>query len=127
MAILVIDDEESFARILRQHLAAAGYEVVCAATGAEGLAMAHEHAPDLILLDVRLPDMDGREVFRQLRTRASVPIIILQRWGRNRTLSRDCTPGPMITWSSRSASRSFWPALEAAAAQGAPRDLSTAF
>ncbi len=86
MAILVIDDEESFARILRQHLAAAGYEVACAATGAEGLAMAHEHAPDLILLDVRLPDMDGREACARLRAVSQVPIIILSALGQEQDI-----------------------------------------
>lgn len=81
MRILVIDDEELFCRVMRQHLTMAGYEAVCRGTGAEGLREAREHPPDLVLLDVRLPDMDGREICERLRATGQVPIIILSALG----------------------------------------------
>ncbi|MDR6951077.1 two-component system KDP operon response regulator KdpE [Ancylobacter sp. 3268] len=75
--ILVVDDEPQIQRFLRPALTAAGYDVVEAATGAAALKAAATAAPDVVILDLGLPDMDGKEVVAQLRGWSSVPIIIL--------------------------------------------------
>jgi two-component system KDP operon response regulator KdpE len=75
--ILVIDDEPQIGRMLRTQLTARGYQVDHVGTGQEGLVAVGEDPPDLILLDLGLPDMDGIEVCRRLREWTTVPIIFL--------------------------------------------------
>ena len=75
--ILVIDDETQIQRFLRPSLTAAGYRVALASTGEEGLRLAATMAPDLLLVDLGLPDLDGKEVIRRLRNWLQVPIIVL--------------------------------------------------
>ena len=67
--MLVIDDEPQILRALRINLSVRGYEVITAATGAGALKAAAEHRPDVIVLDLGLPDMDGIEVLGGLRLR----------------------------------------------------------
>jgi two-component system KDP operon response regulator KdpE len=75
--ILVIDDEPQILRALKTILTTKGFKVSTAMLGEEGLAMATAIEPDLIILDLSLPDMDGIEVTRQLREWSQIPIIIL--------------------------------------------------
>ena len=75
--ILVIEDEHNIADFIRRGLIYKGYEVDVAPDGEEGLALAREHPPALVLLDLMLPKMDGVEVCRRLRSASNVPIIIL--------------------------------------------------
>ncbi|WP_298222706.1 response regulator [Acidocella sp.] len=75
--ILVVDDEPQIHRFLNPALSAAGYKPLRANNAAEALRQAAASAPDLILLDLGLPDMDGQEVLRRLRAFSSVPVIIL--------------------------------------------------
>ncbi len=75
--VLVVDDEPQIQRFLRPALEAAGYEVVEAASGAEALKAAATRAPDLVILDLGLPDMDGKQVIERLRSWSEVPILIL--------------------------------------------------
>jgi DNA-binding response OmpR family regulator len=78
--ILVVDDEAVLVETIAYNLEQAGYQVTTAADGASALEVAHRESPDLILLDIMLPEMDGLEVCRQLRrdsTTASTPIIML--------------------------------------------------
>jgi two-component system KDP operon response regulator KdpE len=75
--ILVVDDEPQIQRFLKPALNAAGYDVVEAATGAEALKAVATAAPDVVILDLGLPDMDGKEVVAQLRGWSQIPIIIL--------------------------------------------------
>jgi len=75
--ILVVDDEPQIHRFLAPALAASGYETVRAERGDEALRLAAARAPDAILLDLGLPDMDGHEVLRRLREFTDVPVIIL--------------------------------------------------
>jgi len=75
--ILVVDDEPQIQRFLRPALEAVGYDVVEAATGAEALKAAVTAAPALVILDLGLPDMDGKEVIARLRGWSQVPIVIL--------------------------------------------------
>src|SRR3954469_12330446 len=75
--ILVIDDEPRIAAIAGDYLRHAGFGVVTAETGAEGLERARADRPSLIVLDLRLPDMDGIDGARARRTVSSVPIVML--------------------------------------------------
>jgi two-component system KDP operon response regulator KdpE len=75
--VLVVDDEPQIRRALRTSLEAHGYEVVAVGTGEEGVVSAADAAPDLILLDLGLPDIDGTEVIRRVRTFSEVPVIVL--------------------------------------------------
>src|SRR3989304_8517573 len=77
MKILVGDDEETMVRSLSTLLAEEGYEVAVATNGGQALESARAERPDLILLDVMLPGVDGMEVCRQIRTWSAVPIIML--------------------------------------------------
>jgi two-component system KDP operon response regulator KdpE len=74
---LVIDDEPQIRRLLRVTLAASGYTVIDAATGQEGIVQAAQGRPEIILLDLGLPDLDGVEVLRRIREWSRVPVIIL--------------------------------------------------
>ena len=75
--VLVIDDEAQIRRLLRLTLEKLGYEVHEAATGEEGLQMVLGKKPDVLLLDLGLPDRDGAEVLAGLRTWSTIPVIIL--------------------------------------------------
>jgi DNA-binding response OmpR family regulator len=75
--ILVIDDERVLLDTLRYNLIKAGYQVRVAADGAEALSLAREEQPDLVILDIMLPQMDGFEVCRILRQESAVPILML--------------------------------------------------
>ena len=73
--ILIVDDNPANVEILQMRLAANNYEIITAADGEEGLAMARDAQPDLILLDIMMPKMDGIEVCRHIRADASLPFI----------------------------------------------------
>ncbi|MBX9456864.1 MAG: response regulator [Rhizobium sp.] len=75
--ILVVDDEPQIIRFLRPALDAAGYEMLEASTGADALRKAATLAPDIMILDLGLPDMDGKEVVSRLRAFSELPILIL--------------------------------------------------
>ena len=76
--LLVVDDEPSIRDLLSASLRYAGYDVVTAADGAEALSQAERHRPDLVVLDVMLPDIDGFSVTRRLRERGrDMPIVFL--------------------------------------------------
>ena len=75
--ILVVDDEPRMTRFVRMNLELEGYQISTAANGVEALAKAREELPDLVLLDVMMPEMDGYEVLERLRQVSSVPVIML--------------------------------------------------
>jgi two-component system, OmpR family, alkaline phosphatase synthesis response regulator PhoP len=75
--ILVVDDEPRIAAICRDYLERAGFKVMIAANGADALALARTKQPDLVVLDLGLPKIDGLDVTRALRQRSNVPIIML--------------------------------------------------
>ena len=75
--ILVVDDEERIINFLRSKLKASGYEVLTAGNGLEGLEQAQAQEPDLIVLDLLMPKMDGLEMLKELRSFSAVPVIIL--------------------------------------------------
>ena len=78
--ILIVEDEEEILELVRYNLTKQGYRVTCAASGEDGLRKARLDVPDLVVLDLMLPGMDGMEVCRRLKTDAAtqaVPIIML--------------------------------------------------
>ena len=75
--VLVVDDEPQILRALRINLRVREYEVITAATGAEALEVAGRHPPDLVILDLGLPDLSGLEVIEGLRGWTSAPIVVL--------------------------------------------------
>ena len=82
--ILVIEDEPQVVRFLKASLASHGFRILEAETGQRGLVEASARVPDLVLLDLGLPDMDGVEVARRLREWSAVPIIVLSARGQER-------------------------------------------
>jgi DNA-binding response OmpR family regulator len=79
--VLVIDDDDTVREVLRRYLTRDGHDVLEAADGTTGLELALTHNPDLLVLDLMLPGMDGLEVCRRLRQRSTVPIIMLTALG----------------------------------------------
>ena len=79
--VLVVDDEPSILRALRINLSAREYDVSTAIDGTSGLAAVARDRPDVIILDLGLPDMDGTEVIHGVRGWTSIPIIVLSAWG----------------------------------------------
>jgi two-component system KDP operon response regulator KdpE len=75
--ILLVDDEERIVNFLSAKLKASGYEVLTASNGIEGLEQAQAQEPDLIVLDLLMPKMDGLEMLKELRSFSAVPVIIL--------------------------------------------------
>ena len=77
---LIVDDNDGNRKLARDLLSAAGFRTLEAATGADAIALASEHAPNVVLMDLRLPDIDGAEVARRLgddeRT-AAIPVVAL--------------------------------------------------
>jgi two-component system KDP operon response regulator KdpE len=80
--VLVVEDEPQMRRFLRASLSSHGFSVVEAATASEALALATSHNPEVVLLDLGLPDADGLELARRLREWSKVPIIVLSARGR---------------------------------------------
>ena len=75
--ILLIEDEENIRSFISTTLKNQGYKIITAATGTEGLHLSASLCPDVILLDLGLPDMDGMDIIKQLRTWTSVPVIVI--------------------------------------------------
>lgn len=79
--ILIIEDEPQMQKLLEASLATEGYRVLQASTGGEGTGLVRTHNPDLVLLDLGLPDMDGMEVAAQIRALSTKPIIVISARG----------------------------------------------
>ncbi|MBM6402378.1 response regulator transcription factor [Phycicoccus sonneratiae] len=75
--VLVVDDDPTIRRTLRINLRARGYEVEEVGSGLDALATVHDAPPDLVVLDLGLPDLDGVEVLRRLRATSRVPVVVL--------------------------------------------------
>lgn len=84
LRILLVEDDAPIRRFLRASLTSQEYELIQAETGREGLAQAGSASPDLALIDLGLPDMDGLEVIRKIREWSNMPIIILSARGQER-------------------------------------------
>ena len=75
--VLVVDDDENTCELIRLQLEMAGFDPLCVANGREALAAAKEQRPSLMILDLMLPEMDGFEVFREVRRFANIPVVIV--------------------------------------------------
>lgn len=75
--VLVVDDEPGILRLLKQELSVQGFRVIGASSGEEALRLAEEHRPDIVLLDILMPDISGLEVMRGLRQRSNAPVILV--------------------------------------------------
>jgi len=83
--ILVVDDESQITRVLRTSLSSHGYDIRAANDGETALEIMKDWTPDLVITDLAMPNMDGLELCRRLRTRTQVPIIVLSVRGEERT------------------------------------------
>ncbi|MBI4333435.1 MAG: response regulator transcription factor [Chloroflexi bacterium] len=81
--VLVVDDEARILNFLRAKLKVSGYEVLTATNGMEAIEVIHTQEPDLVVLDILMPKMNGLDMLKQLRTFSSIPVIILSAKGAN--------------------------------------------
>ncbi|MCX6344385.1 MAG: response regulator transcription factor [Armatimonadetes bacterium] len=77
MRVLVIDDEENVCELITLYFEKAGYDVICSGDGVEGTDMIRSHKPDMVILDLMLPGMDGLDVCKEIRKFSNVPLIML--------------------------------------------------
>src|SRR6185503_17160072 len=103
--ILVVDDEPQIAQIAKDYLQHAGYAVITAGDGSEALALARERRPDLVVLDLGLPTLDGLDVARRLQRDRSIPISSLAgrgdeccRWNGLQLCVCDYSTKPFSPW-----------------------------
>lgn len=75
--LLIADDHKQITSILKEYAEKEGYQVILAANGNQALSLFHEHSPDLLLLDVMMPEKDGFEVCKEIRKSSNVPIIMI--------------------------------------------------
>lgn len=75
--ILIVEDEQNISNFISTVLAANGYDVLIAETGAHALSMITSHCPDLIVLDLGLPDMDGMSILREVRSWSNLPVVVV--------------------------------------------------
>src|SRR3954453_1203853 len=95
--VLVADDEPRITKLVSIALSEEGFRVVTANGGEDALAKAEEYRPDIVLLDIVMPDLDGIEVMRQLGERPPVPVILLTAKGSTATRRRGSTSAPTTT------------------------------
>jgi len=106
MLILVVDDDPPSVKMIAFLLREEGYDVITASNGREALRLVEERAPDLIILDIMMPHIDGLEVCRRIRERSDVPIIFLSAKGE--TSDRVLGWARTTTWPSPSSPRNSW-------------------
>ena len=89
--VLVVEDEKSISGLIKAILTANGYDVIVAGTGAEAFSMISSHCPDLVVLDLGLPDMDGMDIIKTVRGWTSLPIIVVsaRSYERDKVLALD--------------------------------------
>ena len=104
--ILIVEDEESISEPLASALEREGYEIAIAPTAETALDAVRTKEPDLVLLDVMLPDGDGREILRDIRSSSSTPVIMLSARGEETDMVWDSSSAPTTTSRSRSGPRS---------------------
>jgi DNA-binding response OmpR family regulator len=75
--VLVVDDEQRILNFVRIKLMVSGYDVFTSMTGQDALSMVEDKSPDMVVLDIRLPDTDGLEVLKQIRASSDLPVIVI--------------------------------------------------
>ena len=94
--ILVVDDEEVIRSLFKEVLEELGYTVIAAETGSEGLELVKQQDFDLVFLDLKMPGMDGAELFRQIRTiKPQLPVIIITGYPDSELMARALAQGPL--------------------------------
>jgi DNA-binding response OmpR family regulator len=101
--ILVVDDEPAVRNLLAYNLSKAHYAVLTADNGRQALELARQEDPDLVLLDLMLPEVDGLDVCRELRRTSQIPIIMITARGEEIDRVVGLELGRMITYANRSA------------------------
>ena len=104
--ILVVDDEQSIVDVLTYNLVKAGHQPIVARDGETALRLARAERPDLVILDLMLPGIDGLEVCREIRKDGDLPVIMLTAKDEEIDRSSVWSWAQTITWSSRSVSAS---------------------
>lgn len=108
--ILVVDDDTNICELLRLYLTKEGYQVTTANDGEEGLEKFNQLKPDMVLLDVMMPRMDGLEVCRRIRKLGNTPVMMLTAKGETSIRCWALSWALMIIWSSPSTPKRSWPA-----------------
>ena len=121
--ILVVDDDANICELLRLYLTKEGYQVTTAGDGEEGLEKFNQIKPDMVLLDVMMPRMDGLEVCRRIRKAGNTPVMMLTPRARPLTRCWAWSWAPTITWSSPLTPRKWWPASRRCCAAARPPRL----
>ena len=119
--VLVVDDEPQILRAVERALAARGYEVATAADGRAALGMVHDVAPDLVVLDLNLPHLDGLTVCREIRRSSAMPILVLSVRDAEQDKIRALDLGADDYLTKPFGRGSSWPACEPCSAEPAPR------
>ncbi len=91
--VLIVDDDRSLLKMLRDQLEEAGYEVLVAESGREALRVFFEYKPDLVILDTRMPEMDGYTLIERIREVSDVPIMVLSAYGEEDDIVRGLEAG----------------------------------
>ena len=106
--VLIVEDDKEFCDFLVETLLTENYEPLIAHTGEEGMSMVLSHCPDLVLLDIGLPDMDGLEILTAVRTWSTMPVLVISgRLGEREKiraldkgaddyLTKPCSPGELL-------------------------------
>lgn len=106
--VLIIEDDADAAGVLEAYLRRENYDVVITGDGLSGLDMAHRWKPDLILLDVMLPGLNGTEVLAGLRRKNDVPVIMVTAMGDTPIVLAPCAMAPMIMLLSLTIREKLW-------------------
>ena len=96
--ILIVDDEPAIRRFLKASLESEGFQIVAAETAAQALSAVAQAKPDLMILDLGLPDLDGLDVIRQVRAGNPLPMSCCRCAATSRARSRRSMPAPTTTW-----------------------------
>jgi CheY-like chemotaxis protein len=107
--ILIVEDDENTSSLIALYLEREGFSPVTAGDGEMALALAGRHQPDLVILDLMIPKVDGWEVCRRLRQTSEVPVIMLTARGEEIDRVAGLTWAPTTMWSNPSAPGNWWP------------------
>ena len=97
--VLVVEDEKSISGLIKAILSSNGYDIIVAATGSEAYSMISSHCPDLVVLDLGLPDMDGMDLIKTVRSWTSLPIIVVsaRSYERDKVMALDMGADDYVT------------------------------